>query len=291
MRRTTGALASAKGKRDKKTQALNALLFASALGLLLEGCGGTGDNAANGELLLVATVELDTHTGGADEDTVSYANSGAPVRVNLSKGLGVGGYAEGDTFESIENLIGSDYDDFLVGEDNSNTFKGEGGDDTLNGGAGNDYLYGGAGNDTLNGGAGNDLLRGETGDDTLNGGGGDDTFRGETGDDTLNGGGGKDTYHFRKYDGGTDTIYDVAGDAMDLVFFGYENDDFKLSSLARRGDDLHIDLGGDKIRIVNAYDDDPATGTGNTAFTINVQYSDADGQLFDVAGVEVAYTL
>ncbi len=411
MMTTTSALGSAQaqeflGKRDKKTQALNALLSASALGLFLEGCGGTGDTAGdnaggtgdssnngsnNGSdssgLLLVATAEPDTHTGGAGSDTVSYADSDAPVTVSLSSntgtggdaegdtfesienligsddddfltgdanpntleggagndalnggagsdtvsyadsdasvevdlstGLASGGDAEGDTFESIENLIGSDYDDDLIGDDNPNTLDGGAGNDVLNGGAGDDNLEGGEGSDALNGGADNDILRGgagndglfgNAGDDTLNGGAGYDNLDGGAGNDTLNGGagndilnggagndildggGGTDTYQFRKNDGGSDTIHDVAGDTMNLRFFGYQNDDFEPSSFTRTEDDLQIDLGTNTIRIVDAYDDDSTTGTDNTAFTINIQYY-ADGQYTDVTGLEAVYTL
>ena len=283
---------------------------------------------------------------------MSYVNSNAFVEVDLSTGLASGGYAAGNTFESIENLVGSDYADDLIGDDNPNTLDGSAGndnldggagDDTLNGGADNDTLSGGAGNDTLNGGTGNDGLRGGAGNDILNGGAGDDRLFGLDGDDTLNGGadvdslyggvgddtlnggagndtlygdgfsldisdgddtlnggagddtlygfGGTDTYQFTKNDGGSDTIYDVAGDTINLQFFGYQNDDFEPSSFTRTRDDgLLIDLGVDKILIVNAYDDVSTTGTGNTAFTINIQYY-ADGQYLDVTGLDAVYTL
>ena len=67
----------------------------------------------------------------------------------------------------IENLIGSNYDDYLYGNEVGNKIEGgigidsiEGwdGDDTLLGGVGNDYLTGGSGNDSIEGGDGNDTL-------------------------------------------------------------------------------------------------------------------------------------
>ena len=59
---------------------------------------------------------------------------------------------------SIENLIGSSFDDTLTGDGMANTLNGGAGDDTLIGGAGDDTLTGGAGQDTLTGGAGDDIF-------------------------------------------------------------------------------------------------------------------------------------
>src|SRR5262249_47255865 len=57
------------------------------------------------------------------------------------------GDAEGDTYASIEGLIGSAFDDALIGNSGNNI---------LQGGAGNDELSGNGGTDTLEGGEGND---------------------------------------------------------------------------------------------------------------------------------------
>ena len=80
--------------------------------------------------------------------------------------MGVGGDAEGDTYFSIENLIGSDYADALVGNDGNNLLVGRFGDDLLDGRDGDDILSAGAGNDTLKGGGGADWLGGHEGIDT-----------------------------------------------------------------------------------------------------------------------------
>ncbi|QXH50162.1 retention module-containing protein [Pseudomonas fakonensis] len=127
--------------------------------------GGAGDD------LLLAGTGNDLFDGGTGNDTVSFAKAGAGVVVDL----GIVGQqntvgAGHDTFVSIENLIGSDYNDTLIGN---------AGDNLLNGGAGNDVLKGGAGNDTLIGGPG---------DDIMTGGPGNDTFvwqKGDTGHDTV----------------------------------------------------------------------------------------------------------
>ena len=203
---------SSEGKRNRKTQTLSALLSASALGLFLEGCGGADEPSSGGAgggdapvasgLLLTATSVPEAHIGGTGTDTVSYANSESPVVVSLLANIGTGGDAQGDTFENIENIIGSQYADTLLGDDEPNTLEGGRGKDALVGSGRNDRLYGGEGDDNLNGGAGDDTLYGGAGDDILNGGENDDTFYGGTGNDILygdvgsdilNGGAGDDT--------------------------------------------------------------------------------------------------
>jgi Ca2+-binding RTX toxin-like protein len=61
-----------------------------------------------------------------------------------------------DTFESIENLEGSVYNDALVGNDGNNYLSGLEGNDKLDGGGGDDTLVGSEGSNTLNGGIGTD---------------------------------------------------------------------------------------------------------------------------------------
>jgi Ca2+-binding RTX toxin-like protein len=109
--------------------------------------GGLGDD------YLLGGRGADTLIGGAGIDTASYANSGAAVRVDLRFSLGYGADAERDTFNGIENLTGSNFDDDL---------NGDAGDNTLNGGLGNDFLVGGRGQDILIGGAGKDRLFGDS---------------------------------------------------------------------------------------------------------------------------------
>lgn len=94
--------------------------------------------------------------GMAGNDTASYATAKGPVTVNL--GL-TGAQATGhgnDRLISIENLLGSAFNDRLTGNAGANRLNGGAGKDTLIGGAGNDTLIGGAGADILTGGAGAD---------------------------------------------------------------------------------------------------------------------------------------
>lgn len=105
--------------------------------------------------------------GGTGADWASYANAAAAVKVDLSTPAGNLGEAAGDTYNSIENLLGSSFNDTLSANSTANT------------------IYGGTGNDTLDGRAGNDALRGQDGDDILIGGAGADTLIGGPGSDTA----------------------------------------------------------------------------------------------------------
>ncbi len=97
---------------------------------------------------------IDVLNGGDGIDTAEYTDSWAGVTVNLLANTGVGGEAKGDTFISIENVLGSQFDDIITGNAVNNRLNGDAGNDTLNGGDGNDMLVGGMGADTLIGGAG-----------------------------------------------------------------------------------------------------------------------------------------
>jgi hypothetical protein len=67
----------------------------------------------------------------------------------------------------LENVIGTQFGDFIRGGILANLFQGGPGDDTLHGGGGGDTLSGDEGNDTLIGGEGNDTLIGGPGADTF----------------------------------------------------------------------------------------------------------------------------
>ncbi|MFL9881276.1 calcium-binding protein, partial [Herbaspirillum rhizosphaerae] len=87
----------------------------------------------------IANIDANSFDGGTGgQDTVSYANSAAGVSVNLVSGRGVGGDAEGDTYNRIQNVIGSAFDDVFIAGPDSHTFNGgSGGSDTVNYGASN----------------------------------------------------------------------------------------------------------------------------------------------------------
>jgi Ca2+-binding RTX toxin-like protein len=135
----------------------------------------------------------DNFAGGAGIDTVRYDTSPAGVHVDLTLGTGSGGDASGDTFNSIENLVGTSFNDTLIGDSADNHFSGGSGRDALYGQSGNDTLDGGDGNDALTGGDGNDVLHGGAGNDQMWGNAGNDTLDGGPGADVLAGGAGVDT--------------------------------------------------------------------------------------------------
>ncbi len=95
--------------------------------------------------------------GGSEFDYASYAFATAGVFARLDGLAGSGGEAVGDSFVSIEGLIGSSLADTLVGSNSNN--------DQIFGQDGADLLYGVGGDDTLTGGAGADHLDGGTGFD------------------------------------------------------------------------------------------------------------------------------
>ena len=107
---------------------------------------------------------FDIIDGGSGIDTAMYRTSSERVSVFLqdfgSGGSGSGGEAEGDRLISIENVYGSEFNDFIVGDANSNDLRGFGGNDFLSAAGGNDRVFGGEGNDTMRGGTGNDFLGG-----------------------------------------------------------------------------------------------------------------------------------
>jgi Ca2+-binding RTX toxin-like protein len=214
--------------------------------------GGNGDDELYGGQdndLLIGGSGNDLLDGGSgDGDTANYGDSGSGVIVNLAKGTGQGGTAQGDTLERIENVDGSDHDDELTGDQNDNKLHGGGGNDILTGGGGADSLWGGYGNDTasyqdswegvvvslmsqtghggdaegdmlwvenLTGSAHADELTGDDDANTLTGLEGDDTLDGGKGIDKMLGGAGDDTYIVDHAD---DTAFEAVGEgAHDVV--------------------------------------------------------------------------
>jgi Ca2+-binding RTX toxin-like protein len=155
--------------------------------------------------------------GGDGIDTASYEESPEGVDVGLFL-PGSGGDAEGDQLSNIENLYGSDHDDYLSGNDEENILWGNSGNDGLGGSGGEDTLWGGWGDDDLYGDGGEDTLIGGQGDDTLWGDGYPDILIGGLPDaayaDTMIGGHGNDTYYV---DSPGDVVIESGGQGNDTV--------------------------------------------------------------------------
>ena len=174
--------------------------------------GSQGDDTFSGD------ANNNYFDGQAGSDTLDFSRSQITgVTANLENQQAsyiFDGISSTDTFTSIENLRGSDFNDFLTGDAKGNT---------LSGGALTDTLYGLDGNDTLNGGLNDDILHGDAGDDTVNGDEGDDTLISGTGSDTFNGGAGDDLLDYSGYHQGitanlnTGTVSDQNTDEDDTV--------------------------------------------------------------------------
>ncbi|HYC47653.1 MAG TPA: hypothetical protein VED01_19425 [Burkholderiales bacterium] len=107
----------------------------------------------------------DNLRGDAGFDVASYSTAPAAVMGNLAAPALNSGDATGDTFSSIEGVIGSSFHDTLVGDNALNLLRGLGGNDYLQAAAGADTLLGETGNDRLEGGLGGDMLDGGIGAD------------------------------------------------------------------------------------------------------------------------------
>lgn len=102
--------------------------------------------------------------GGIGRDTASYTSADQDVQVDLRLTEAQETYGAGiDQLVSIENVIGSRFNDYLIGDARANTLIGGDGRDSLGGLDGNDILRGGVGDDTLFGGSGDDRLLGGKG--------------------------------------------------------------------------------------------------------------------------------
>uniref|UniRef100_UPI0039F6C969 beta strand repeat-containing protein n=1 Tax=Herbaspirillum huttiense TaxID=863372 RepID=UPI0039F6C969 len=79
---------------------------------------------SNYDDLFIADNNANSFAGGAGSNTVSYVNSTAAVTVNLANGSGSGGFAQGDSYSSIQNVIGSSFDDTIIANSAANFIDG-----------------------------------------------------------------------------------------------------------------------------------------------------------------------
>lgn len=131
---------AASGEQDVVYSFLDAyVLPANVENGVVAGYGGdlTGNALAN---VLTASAGYNILKGGVGSDTVSYATSAQAVVVDLLHD-GISQNTQGsayDTLFSIENLIGSEFNDTLTGNAQNNVLSGGRGQDVLQGMGGND---------------------------------------------------------------------------------------------------------------------------------------------------------
>ncbi len=150
--------------------------------------------------------------GGTGNDRAEYTDATSGVRADLSRAQSNTGDAQGDSYSSVEWLVGSFHSDSLIGNDEDNRFWG---------GKGHDNIYGKAGDDVIRGGAGHDKLYGQGGDDTLYGNGGNDDFIFAPG-------------------GGQDVVkgFQNNRDELDFTAFGFENTSDLFAKAEQVGNDV-----------------------------------------------------
>ncbi|UPY39415.1 hypothetical protein LHU95_00615 [Sediminicoccus sp. KRV36] len=121
--------------------------------------GGEGDDILNGGS------GADTLNGGNGFDYVTYENAASGLAAFLTTPASNTGEANGDTYISIEGMVGTSFADTLIADEGANILIGLGGSDVLFGAGGNDTIYGGDGDDSFFGGTGADVLIGGGGFD------------------------------------------------------------------------------------------------------------------------------
>ena len=108
----------------------------------------------------------DQHVGGSGFDLVRYDDyTWGDLVIRLDSPGSNTGIAAGDTYFSIEGVIGGSANDVVVGDGNVNYLYGLAGNDYIYGQGGNDYVSGDDGSDNMWGGAGADQLAGGSGFD------------------------------------------------------------------------------------------------------------------------------
>lgn len=139
------------------------ILFGMAGDDTLNGADGNDTlSGGDGNDLLNGGAGADALIGGSGIDTADYTGSTGSLRVDLQFSQINTNVAAGDTYDSIENLIGSQGFDNLRGS--------AGVDNLIRGMANVDYIFGRSGMDTLEGGIGDDVLFGGLDADVLIGG-------------------------------------------------------------------------------------------------------------------------
>lgn len=269
--------------------------------------GGAGN-----DMFLDIAGNANKFDGETGSDGVIYTGdttNSVGVTANLADSSKNTGEAAGDTYRSIEALLGTKFDDTLVGTSRANVLLGNDGSDILIGGAGADKLDGGIGVDyasyqgslagvTVNmagvsentGDAKGDSYKniegviGSAQADKLTGDTKDNVIKGDFGDDRIDGGGGNDELWGDSeafgVDGADTFVFSGPGGSTDLRRI-MDFDAFDHIELSRSGFGLHplyqLTVGTTLV-IAHA---NPTAGTNSPTFLVEQStgnlYFDADG--------------
>ena len=150
--------------------------------------GGGGDDT------LAGGAGANSLNGGAGSDAAGYGDAAAAVAVDLGNMSNNQGDAAGDSYVSIERIVGSGFADTLTGDGSANWLDGGGGANLLHGLGGNDYVtaagdlnvaFGDDGNDQLYFNGHQNQLYGADGNDWIGVNGTNNALVGAAGDDWL----------------------------------------------------------------------------------------------------------
>jgi hypothetical protein len=248
--------------------------------------GDSGDNRLRGlgdYDWFVGSNGDDTYEGGTGRDMIAYSSAASGVTIDFALGMGMGGQAQGDTYDSIERATGSGHNDLIIGGAGAEDFRGLGGSDWFVGsGGGKDRYDGGSGRDTVAYTASSEgiqaslfLGRGLTGDaefdlyteienltgsshmDILTGDHDRNVLRGLGGNDVIYGNGGVDTIT-----GGLGNDYIHGGSGWDRVIFSGDQDDYLIE-----------DQGGNRYRVTDTQGND---GIDTLLWVEVLQFADGD---------------
>ena len=117
--------------------------------------GGSGDDVFignSGDNTFYASAGTDSFDGGAGSDTFNANSATAGVNVDLAAGTAqhLDGSPGLDTaLTSVENVVGSNFDDEIAGNASDNTIRAGAGNDAIFASAGADVISGGSGDDTV----------------------------------------------------------------------------------------------------------------------------------------------